>query len=423
MDAKLKGLYDQKQTEIDASRAIAKRAKDDGDRAMTAEERTQADAHLDKALDLDKQIREYQADRERERKLVELEDRAQRGEPSIDDPSPRDPKELRRDSRGRIVVPREEREAFDAYVRAGREGNLSEVHRRALQADGLSSGGALILPLALSGIFTQNVDDMTFMRRLATVERVEGAESLGVPGLGADPSDADWTGEVVTVNEDSQMSFVRRELQPRPNAKALVVSKTLLRRSPRAGSIVLERLAYKHAISQENAFLNGTGANQPLGVFTANAQGISTARDVATGNTTTAISATGLVAALMSLKEQHRRMADWVVGRTFVQQAMLLVGSDGQFLWQTSLRDDTPDRLLGRPVNVSEYVPSTFTTGLYVGVIGAFKAGYVIGEALAVQIQRLVELRALSNQDVFVGRGEVDGMPVLEEAFARVKLG
>jgi hypothetical protein len=36
-------------------------------------------------------------------------------------------------------------------------------------------------------------------------------------------------------------------------------------------------------------------------------------------------------------------------------------------------------------------------------------------------VQRLVELYAETNQVGFIGRAEVDGMPVLAEAFARLK--
>jgi len=39
------------------------------------------------------------------------------------------------------------------------------------------------------------------------------------------------------------------------------------------------------------------------------------------------------------------------------------------------------------------------------------------------RIQRLNELYAATNQVGFISRLESDGMPVLEEAFARVKLG
>ncbi len=41
---------------------------------------------------------------------------------------------------------------------------------------------------------------------------------------------------------------------------------------------------------------------------------------------------------------------------------------------------------------------------------------------MSMQIQRLIELYAESNQTGFIGRLETDGMPVLEEAFVRVTL-
>ena len=83
---------------------------------------------------------------------------------------------------------------------------------------------------------------------------------------------------------------------------------------------------------------------------------------------------------------------------------------------------DDPDRLLGLPVGESEYVPNTFTTTLYVGVLGDFR-WYWIADALDIEIQRLNELFAATNQVGFIARLKNDGMPVLEEAFARVQLG
>ena len=69
----------------------------------------------------------------------------------------------------------------------------------------------------------------------------------------------------------------------------------------------------------------------------------------------------------------------------------------------------------------SEWAPSTFTTGQYVGLLGDFKH-YWIADALSMQIQRLNELYAETNQDGFIARYEGDGAPALAEAFARVAL-
>ena len=86
------------------------------------------------------------------------------------------------------------------------------------------------------------------------------------------------------------------------------------------------------------------------------------------------------------------------------------------------MRAGEPDRLLNLPVMMSEYAPSTLTASQYVGALGDF-SNYWIADALDMQIQRLVELYAETNQTGFIGRMESDGMPVLAEAFVRVKLG
>ena len=80
-----------------------------------------------------------------------------------------------------------------------------------------------------------------------------------------------------------------------------------------------------------------------------------------------------------------------------------------------------PDRLLNLPYMESQYAPNTFTTGLYVGILGDFKFYWIV-DALDMTVQRLIELYAETNQVGFIGRAECDGMPVLEEAFVRVKL-
>jgi HK97 family phage major capsid protein len=77
--------------------------------------------------------------------------------------------------------------------------------------------------------------------------------------------------------------------------------------------------------------------------------------------------------------------------------------------------------LLGIPVIRSEYVPNTFTTGLYVGLIGDFSF-YHVCDSLAMSLQRLTERYADTSRVGFIGRMESDGLPALEEAFARVKL-
>ena len=293
---------------------------------------------------------------------------------------------------------------------------------RALQAGSDTEGGFLMMPEQMANQLIKAVDDEVFIRGMATTFQVPNAQSLGAPSLDNDPSDADWTTELQTGSEDSAMSFGKRKLEPHPFAKRIKVSNDLLRSGMmNPEQLVLSRLAYKFGITEEKAFLTGSGAGQPLGLFTASDDGISTGRDVSTGNTTTAVTFDGLLEAFYSVKSAYQRNGSWLFHRDGIKQIAKLKDGNNQYIWRASVVEGRPDTIQSRPVFSSEYVPNTFTTGLYVGMYGDFK-NYWIADAMDLQIQRLIELYAETNQTGFIGRASADGMPVLEEAFARITL-
>jgi HK97 family phage major capsid protein len=301
--------------------------------------------------------------------------------------------------------------------------NLSANEQRALQMDSDTSGGYTVLPQQFVRDLIKAVDDQTFMRGLATVYTVNNAESLGVPALDADPADPTWVAELDIGSADTTMAFGKRELRPHPLAQFIRVSKKLLRATDiSVESLVRSRLAYKAAVVMENAYLNGDGSNQPLGVFAApTGFGITTSRDVSTGNTDTEIRSDGLIEAKYHLKPSYWGPARWIFHRDGVKHIRKLKDGEGQYIWRAGLAGDRGDTILDIPVLMSEYAPSTFTSGLYVGIIGDFSK-YWIADALGMEIQVLTELYAASNQNGYILRAETDGMPVLEEAFIRVTL-
>ena len=58
----------------------------------------------------------------------------------------------------------------------------------------------------------KDVDDIVYIRQLATKYQITKAASLGIPSLEADPADADWTTELETGSADSTMSFGKENL-------------------------------------------------------------------------------------------------------------------------------------------------------------------------------------------------------------------
>ena len=414
MSQKLKDLRDQRGKMVADARGILDKA-DAEKRALLPEEDAKYKELFDKQSELRGSIEREEQLAEAERTAAEQTLRSKDAIADAEKGKSTDP-EARISPRGTD----EYRAAFGKFLRGGRAA-CSEAEMRALQADNDVSGGYTVAPMQMVDQLVKFVDNAVFIRQRATKFRLANSASMGAPALDADPADADWTSELATGNEDSAMAFGKRELHTRPLAKRIKISNKLLQLNPSIESFVRDRLAYKFAVSQEKAFMTGTGANQPLGIFTASTQGITTARDVSTGNATTAPTYDGLISAKYSLKGEYWMKADWIFHRDVLAIVSKIKDGDGQYMWRESVLEGEPDRLLGRPVMMSEYAPNTMTTGLYCGILGDF-SNYWIADALDMQVQRLVELYAESNQVGFIGRLETDGMPVLAEAFARVKL-
>jgi HK97 family phage major capsid protein len=429
MDDRLKALYEER-CELDlASRKIldAPAGEDDGLTAEQQQEWDRMDARI-AAITVDVDRREKQDKRETE--LSESRGRLA---------TPTDPEAAgSSDDSGEFVLDcgRQNREVSLAagtpeHVRAGTD--YAKQFDSYLRGSGIHAGlqvgkdpsGGYLTTAQFAAQLIRLLDDEVAMRQLATVlPPLSSATSLGVPSLDTNPDDATWTPEVTAsdLSEDTSLAFGKRELMPHGLAKLIKVSNKLMRTaviSPEA--IVRDRMAYKFGITEEKAYLEGDGAQQPLGVFVASADGISTSRDV-TMAAVDEFTGDEVINTLYNLKPGYMARSTWLVHRDWVKMARKLKDGVGNYLWQPGLATDRPATILDRPYVMCENAPNTFTTGLYIGIIGDFKEGYWIVDSLQLEVQRLVELFALTNQIGFVGRKETDGMPVKEEAFSRMIL-
>lgn len=382
-----------KRTKLGADAQAVMEGATSAGRSMTGEENEKFDRIMAERDELDATIT-------RAEKLLE----GQRG--SLDN----EPDDQRQDAAAK---------AFRAYLVHGRNA-LTDQQVRALNAGHDPEGGFLVAPKQFVQELLQRVDDEVPLRGLAEVQQLTTSESLGVPTLETDLNDAEWTSEIGTGSQDDSLRFGERELSPNPLAKQVRISRKLLRvAAMNPETIVRDRLAYKFAATQEKAYMTGDGNKKPLGLFVASTDGISTARDVSTG-LATGFTGDGLIDAKYTLKAAYWKNARWLFHRFAIRDIRKLKDGDGQYVWSPGLTGGAPDMILDLPFTVSEFVPNTFTTGQYVGMVGDFKKYWIV-DALQFEIQRLVELYATSNQIGLIGRMESDGMPVLEEAFVRLK--
>lgn len=321
--------------------------------------------------------------------------------------------------------------AFNHWLRAGnmqflppeQQRILYAVERRDLQTDNDTQAGFLVMPQQMVMELIADVDDQVHIRMKARKFPVTQAKKLGAPKRTARASTFVWASELGAPTPDTSLAFGMRVLEPHYLTGEIKVSNDLLRSAALpADQIVREELAYHASVVEEQAFLTGSGAQQPLGIFTASADGISTSRDISEGNLPTQITFDGLISAKYALKGQYWARAEWLFHRDALKQIAKLKDGEGQYLWRQSVTMGEPDRILNSPVTMSEFAPNTFTSGLYVGIFGDFQH-YWIADALDYDLRTLMELYARTNQVGFLVRLKTDGMPVLEEAFARVKLG
>lgn len=305
--------------------------------------------------------------------------------------------------------------------------NLSGEQFAALQSDNAEQAGYLVASEQMAAGILQAVDDAVLIRQFATVHTVREAKSLGIRCRTAKASTFLWSSELGAPTGDSALKYGNRSLTPHYLSGEITVSRDLLRMSVMpVDQIVRDEIARDAGEVQEAAFMTGNGAQRPLGLFTADANGISTSRDKSSGSATN-ITAAALIAAKYALKEAYRNGgsragARWLFHRDGVAKIAVLTDNSVGFLLRPGrgLTEDDPDMLLGHPLHESEFVPSTFTTGLYVGMLGNFRY-YEIADALDIEILVLNEIAARTNQVVYLSRLKTDGMPTLEEAFVRLK--
>lgn len=297
-----------------------------------------------------------------------------------------------------------------------------------LQSDSAQQAGYLVAEEQFASDLLKEVDDLLFIRRRAKVHQVPVASSLGIRKRTNRLNSFGWSSELVVSTADTALKYGKKVLTPHHLTGSIKISRDLARRSSMIVGEVRGELARDAGEKMEDGYLTGTGDRQPMGVFVASSDGISTSRDVQTGSSTN-FTADGILDAKYALKSQYRRgqrgEISWLFHRDGISKIAKLKDGENQYMFRVgagfAADNAAPeDMLLGYPVDESERAPNTFTTGLYVGLLANWRY-YEIADALDMEIQVLVELNARTNEIEYIGRLKTDGMPTLEEAFVRLK--
>ena len=439
MATEVKELLEKRATLVNQAREVLGRGKESG--KLSGDDQAQYDRIMGEAMTITQEVEARSSFIERQKKLDQTAawETAVAGHGAIPPPTVETAAGAATECRFYKNVDGFERRAanpkasalYERYIRGAHGGGKfpdqqAELeYRSGIPADTAGSGHDLIPPVEFIDQILIPRDRQVWIRKWATIRRLTKSTDGYQPTIETNPDDADWTTEIANVNEDTGLTTGKRELKPNILTKLVKVSIKELMVLPQVAQLVADRLGYKFGVTEEKAFMTGDGSTEPLGIFTLTPSlgGILAAQDVSAGNTLASITFAGLQKAKYTLAPPYWANAKWVFSATFMEQIATLADSLGRYLWQPNTIVGQPDMLLGFPIQLDVWAPSTIAAGAYAGCLGDFSYYHIADLVEPFSVQRLNELFAGNNQVGFLGREYCDGMPVMSEAFVRVQLG
>lgn len=278
---------------------------------------------------------------------------------------------------------------------------------------GTDESGGYLVPEEMETDIVNGLEDENIVRKLATKVQTSGLHKINIA---ATKPAALW------VEEGGQLTFGdgtfdQVSLDAHKLHVGIKVTEELLYDAAfNLEKYITEEFTRALANAEEDAFLNGDGVNKPTGIFDSKKGG-------ELGVTTKAqtITADELIDLVYSLDRPYRKKAAFILNDATVAQIRKLKDVNGAYIWQPSLKDGEPDRLLGYPAYTSAFAPKTDKGKLAVA-FGDFSY-YKIGDRGNRSFQDLKELFAGNGMVGFLGKERVDGILVLREAVKLLKIG
>lgn len=314
-------------------------------------------------------------------------------------------------------------DAFGAYLM--RSNRLTDIEQRDL-SEGTAADGGYLPSTDFYNQLQKKMEQQAVIRNVATVMPL-GAFKTQI-AIEATLAASSWGAEAASISPTAG-TFGQLLLQPRRLAVIVKVSQELIEDAPGRGTgfsidtILTDQFAREVAQREEEAFITGTAAaNQPVGIMTYTASGIS---DGKTTSNATAITADEILDWVYSLPRQYRMspncaiiLSDASLGK--IRKLAVAAGSATLgYLWQPSFVQGEPDRLAGIPVYASPFMPNQASTVRF-GVIGDFSR-YIIGQRSSMAVQVLREAYAASGQIGFRAVERIDAGATIYDAFRYIK--
>lgn len=285
--------------------------------------------------------------------------------------------------------------AFFSLVRHGDIERLSADERKAMSA-GSDPDGGYLLPAPTVGRVVKKLYEQSTMRQLANVLTISTDSLEGI--IDNDEADAGWVSEMGARNDTDTPQLGKYRIEAHEMyAQPKVTQKLIDDAATDVEAWLADKVSDKYARVEGAAFWTGDGVGKPRGLaaYPTAATGdgsrawgtfenIKSGADGAFAST----KADPLQDLLGAFKDQYLQGATFAMRRE-VRTAIrkMKEATNDRYLWEPSLQAGQPDRLLGYPVRIDQYIPALAKDSLSLA-FGDFKEAYTIVDRIGIRTLR-----------------------------------
>lgn len=287
-------------------------------------------------------------------------------------------------------------------------------------SEGTNTAGGYTVPEEFEREVIRKLENDVAVRRAGARVFTMMSNRLEVPVESARGSGG-WVAENSPYTE-TDPSFGQVALTPYKYTRLIQATEELLEDS---GISVAEYLsdvfARDFAEAEDKAFLEGTGSNQPTGIFNDTNITENDATDTGFGDLSATFGAGDIIAHYFSLKAPYRRNAVWIMNSTSAKAIREMKDANDRYLWDITrggLTEGVAGELLGRPVLITDNISDDATDGNQI-LFGDFRF-YLIGQRRGITIQRSEHYAFNTGLLTFRASMRVDGKVAQAEAFKQL---
>ena len=296
---------------------------------------------------------------------------------------------------GEDKVTAQHKKLFDGWMRKGQnEADLKTAQFEAKLSTQIDEDGGYFVPTETEKTIDQIMRDESALRRLSRVQRVGSQTYERLINLGG--ATAGWVGEETAPTETSTPKMAKLEFPVKDlYAEPKITQKLLDDSEYNVDAWLVDEITQAFSEQESNAFISGNDPAKPRGLLaypTVANSGYAWGKigfiaSGANGAFSASAAEDELIDLVHSLKSGYRKNATWMMNDLTFAEVRKIRNADGDLVWRPGLEPGAPSILLGKPVEVDDFMPDMATNSLSIA-FGDFKRGYLITERQGVRLMR-----------------------------------